>query len=344
MQRIRSPLAVSSILILTLIGLFFTSFSSYAVTIFIYLTLAFLTVFIHEMGHLIGALYVRFQFVYLIIGPFRIEPRFKLSLNYWWVAFGGVALAVPKNLKHAREKYKYYVMGGPLASLLTAVICYISNYYIKNEYLAGMVAINLIIFTVTIIPINETDGHILLQLMKGGEMADDLFIDSLLVSEMYANKRPIDWNPQYIAMARNVSPSPERVICAYTLFYSDLMKKGYVQASNSIQCFKEIPLNNENKYALQFITHVRIIDHLVIKDFDIDYCESLFENQSKLIEPVSYNRSKAIIDYMKGHTREALELLNEIENECSVKLEKASYFEAELKLTKIIREHLTIEL
>lgn len=79
---------------------------------------------IHELGHLIAGLMVRFQANFVIIYPFR----FTRTRTGWVVrrerlaSVSGAASMLPQSFEHLRSRLMIYVLGGPAANLLTFLI------------------------------------------------------------------------------------------------------------------------------------------------------------------------------------------------------------------------------
>lgn len=98
------------------------------------LPIAFLVIFmvlaIHELGHTLAGILVGFEFRMITVGPFmlRKEPsetnpnQIRFRWNTRLNAMGGLALCLPKTEHHLRSNFIKFVAGGPLASLLLALL------------------------------------------------------------------------------------------------------------------------------------------------------------------------------------------------------------------------------
>ena len=81
-------------------------------------------VIIHELGHVIAGLAVRFQTNFLIIYPFR----FTRTRTGWavrrekLVSVSGAASMLPQSFENLRPRLMIYVLGGPAANLLTFLL------------------------------------------------------------------------------------------------------------------------------------------------------------------------------------------------------------------------------
>ncbi|HTC92751.1 MAG TPA: M50 family metallopeptidase [Terriglobales bacterium] len=79
---------------------------------------------IHELGHIVAGLTVRFQANFLIIYPFR----FTRTRTGWAVrrerlaSVSGAASMLPQSFEHLRPRLMIYVLGGPAANLLTFML------------------------------------------------------------------------------------------------------------------------------------------------------------------------------------------------------------------------------
>jgi hypothetical protein len=74
-------------------------------------------ILIHELGHVVAGLAVRFPFVYVMVGPVRLtrtKDSFKVTLHK--PEMGGLAMHLPKGRRRS-WKGVLFVLGGPLANM-----------------------------------------------------------------------------------------------------------------------------------------------------------------------------------------------------------------------------------
>ncbi|TVR12777.1 MAG: hypothetical protein EA391_14870, partial [Balneolaceae bacterium] len=94
---------------------------SWPVSILAVVAALFLSVFVHELGHLFAGIIQKFQFHMFTVGPFKVEkkesglrPGFNLNLN----VAGGLTLMVPASETFNKSEYAWFIAGGPIASFL----------------------------------------------------------------------------------------------------------------------------------------------------------------------------------------------------------------------------------
>lgn len=82
----------------------------------------FFSVGIHELGHVLAGLCVRYHFFFVSVGPFKLEKTaagLKLSVGFKSPnLFGGLTLMLPDENNQDRRKMAWFVGGGPVASVL----------------------------------------------------------------------------------------------------------------------------------------------------------------------------------------------------------------------------------
>lgn len=346
MSKIFTPFNVCLLGIALLVGFSFTSHADKAFSIGLVAACAFIVLFIHEFGHVIGGKLAGYTFLFLTVGPITIEknPALKIVPNQSWLAFGGLASCMPAeiNLTKMVKKHKWFVAGGPVFTLITFVIS-LSIWAVTKAEMAMMLSVlNLAIFFATAIPLKGTfnsDGSVFLILHKGGKEAEAYLAGLILLKEMMSPRSPSDWDEQLIQEAYKTEASPEAMTTAFLLFYYHLTNDNYEQASESIAAFKKLPITNKTKFRLQFVSHIRQIDSFLSPQPDLAFIKILHKDMS-IIENVSYKRSEAIIAYLDKDAERAYLRLEEVTRECSKGSTLYGYFHAELKLTEIVRNRM----
>jgi hypothetical protein len=80
----------------------------------------------HELGHLCAGLVVGFRFHLFAIGPLLIERKEAGRIGIGWNRvlsfYGGAVSTLPNKTDGLRRRYAIAVAGGPLASLLVAIL------------------------------------------------------------------------------------------------------------------------------------------------------------------------------------------------------------------------------
>ncbi len=84
-----------------------------------------LTATVHELGHLLAGYLVRFRFQVLVVGPLRISGgngRLRWQRQRGGSLFNGLAASLPNEMDNLARRLLYFALGGPLASLLLALV------------------------------------------------------------------------------------------------------------------------------------------------------------------------------------------------------------------------------
>ena len=162
----------------------------------------------HEVGHLLGGFSRGMRFLLLIVGPFQ-WTRSPGGIHFKWVfnlgTMGGIAAATPDPAAPLAPQLRRLIIGGPLASLVLAVIGLAMALGFEGRAGAyGVIigAMSLLIFLVTAAPLRAggfmSDGMQLLELRRGGAAVAERQVLVRLMGVSYAGIRPRDWEPQLV--------------------------------------------------------------------------------------------------------------------------------------------------
>lgn len=175
-----------------------------------------LVLIVHEVGHVLAGLWVGFEFRMITVGPFMLQKEGSKTRFRWNTrlnAAGGLALCLPKTEQNLKQNFIKFVAGGPIASLLFALLC-LSIYYqgqtrsIQDFWLLSGTMSAMIFFT-TIIPMRSggffSDGARILNLMRGG---NDATIDLVILTTTIASSSGI--------RPRNLNVAPIQEILEHT--------------------------------------------------------------------------------------------------------------------------------
>ena len=186
MNTITKPLGLT-IIIAILIFLFnFTEYAAMANFMGLTLVLLFITLLIHELGHVLFGIWSGYRFNFLTVGPLTIEntDHLHIKVNDNWLLVGGVASCSPLSgdLKSIAKQHKRFVAGGPIFSIITASISLILGTSMGIHFFTYFGIFNLVIFFATILPYQgaiKSDGRVLLELSKQGKQTEEFLISLL---------------------------------------------------------------------------------------------------------------------------------------------------------------------
>lgn len=84
-----------------------------------------LAITIHELGHWLGGIVVRFRTLLVVVWPFRVQrdgERLRVG-TVWNLSFiGGMVACLPTDMRNMRRRMAVLTAGGPVASLLAGVL------------------------------------------------------------------------------------------------------------------------------------------------------------------------------------------------------------------------------
>lgn len=160
----------------------------------------------HEIGHLAGGMAQGMRFLLLIVGPFVWQASgsgTKFEWNTSPALMGGLAAALPTAQGDPlRRQWLWLIAGGPLASLLLAILGAALIPFSDPRfaaYLLFVAATSFGIFVVTLIPVRAggfmSDGMQLIDVWRGGRGAMERGALMQIFAQSLNGVRPRDWDP-----------------------------------------------------------------------------------------------------------------------------------------------------
>jgi hypothetical protein len=183
-----------------------------------------LVVLVHEFGHLLGGRLAGMRPLMLFAGPLHFDfgaDRLRLKRNRVAGTFGGLAACLPA-AGTTRSGFAMLVAGGPLASLLLAVLAAGSGLAIGGWVGGALVAtgaMSLLIAAATLIPLRAggymSDGGQLVGLARNDAETTARLSLSTLMAHSASGVRPRDWDPGLLASATPDTDEPNlRLVAA----------------------------------------------------------------------------------------------------------------------------------
>lgn len=213
----------------------------------------YLTVAIHEGGHLLAGASAGFRPCLLIIGPLKIERvsgRWRMGANRIAPVLGGLAAGVPADAVDLRRRMIRLIAGGPLASLVSGVIGVGLLVLVKQPgaratlsdedafgyiLLLAFTLISLLIAFVALIP-NVTQGYssdggqILKFIRNSPEVEAEVALTAVSTSSL-AGTRPRDWDPAILNRAMALPPTSAKAPLAGLLAHMNAVDRGDLDAA-----------------------------------------------------------------------------------------------------------------
>lgn len=161
----------------------------------------FLSSLIHETGHVLAAKYYSWNFIYIIVGPFRLEKnvsnskfhfRFERNINLW----GGVTCCIPNQCNpKSYFQFSKILLWGPLTSIVASCILFLIYCFNKSYLILLTFGICFGIGFICSIPIplrtgiGYTDGYRYYRIKTKSNIYDDEYVLFQLatISHLYSN-------------------------------------------------------------------------------------------------------------------------------------------------------------
>ncbi|WP_044640831.1 M50 family metallopeptidase [Risungbinella massiliensis] len=268
---------------------------------------------IHELGHVLFGIYNGLNFQFFAVGPVLFQKegnKIRILENKQWMYFGGVALLTPPffDIPNLSKKWSIMTLGGPLTSLVAAILSYLLYISIDHEYILFFSILHIMIFFATAIPIKSktsfnTDGAQFLILRKNNEEAKQHLNAILVVGELYSPKLPRDWEPTLVHKCKSLIETEDDIFKKVTplmyLFYYVSDQEGMEKGVSYLEPIIQLSTTKENKLLFGF-SHSSFILYkfLFEKETEPKEIQKHFVAVPKL-DLYSYYRSLAIMKYLE---------------------------------------------
>lgn len=218
-------------------------------------------VLVHELGHIVGGLSQGFRFMLLVVGPLKLSRKdeqapVRLSLNTSLELAGGIAACIPQGEHALAQRSKWMVLGGPLASVVLALLCTVLLALSAPAAWSALVlmlgAVSGALAVVTIIPMRNgnfvTDGRRFLQLHREGPEARRDAAQLAITVKLQSGARVDDMPRDQIAALLEPSDGSIMKFLGRTTAYTWLLAQGRVrearvQLDRAVALGGGLPLN-----------------------------------------------------------------------------------------------------
>jgi hypothetical protein len=216
---------------------------------------------IHEGGHALVGVWMKFDFRMYVVGPFMWEKeqtgwQFKWNKNV--NTMGGMVICLPSGNENLSKRFSLYAAGGPMASLVLAAFSYGVFLLLSFMALDGIIfpllrnffmitgLLSIVIFVVTAIPVHMggfySDGARILRLQKGGDKARFDVLTLKIITSSASGTRPKLLNISELEEALALANKLNEPFGVYLLSY-------FHQAA-----FDEGDMEKAEKYLLEYIS------------------------------------------------------------------------------------------
>lgn len=184
---------------------------------FLMLPSLYVTVAIHELGHLIAGRTVGMRPGAIVIGGiviFKSGPHWLIRFDYRRMFSGGLAKLLPQKGDFRPASFGWTIAGGPIASLIFMVVCG----FVALKYGSGLWGWTATLFwtavLITVLPLvplstglNKSDGARLWKLMRRPDQTRSWMALWALQSEETRGVLPRDWDSGLIRQMLVADPS-----------------------------------------------------------------------------------------------------------------------------------------
>ena len=185
----------------------------------------YVAVFIHELGHLVAARIAEFELRAFLVGVFlfnKENTRWRFRFVPRYVLFGGYTVAMPRTPESLLNRYRNFILGGPLASycllLLTSLLP-------AGPFVRILFWINLLLAILATVPRTTAtlpnDTKLLLLLKRKGPVAERIVALIHLAALDAQGKRPPELPRELIQAIAVETQDISRLPQAFTFLLSD---------------------------------------------------------------------------------------------------------------------------
>ena len=284
------------------------------------------SVALHELGHVVAGKIAGFRFAFMIFWPVKITRRgssglsIKLSLRNG-IGMGGLAGMVPVAGLPMRQAYLTMLSGGPLASLLVALLAGSAaiGMGLGQNLFGGVFWIfaitSLLLFFLTIIPMKAggflSDGAAIRLLKKGSPEEIDRYVALLECgSAIAAGTRPAGLNPSHVETL--LTSGPEEPVFFQARHFAFLHAADSNNLTGAREFMEEIQQNLEKSPVIMRGRYQLDAAWLEAREGNVDKARSLLSKANQgLTEPCELKFIEAEIALAEGKTDDARRLAGE---------------------------------
>lgn len=206
--------------------------SPLSLLLFLLVGLWFVTLW-HELGHALAARLVNWRLLAIAAGPLALRQTpngLRLARNPLGRAWGGFVYVIPRDDHQLRRRRFITVAGGPVASLLlallAALLAFTNSAGVLSTVASQVALMSLAIGVMTLVPHRSggltSDGGHLLQLWRGGPRIEQQMAAHLLLMALVGGVRPRDLPDALFARALSATEPADANGAHYLAYWRDL--------------------------------------------------------------------------------------------------------------------------
>ncbi|MGA7411770.1 MAG: hypothetical protein WBW33_14930 [Bryobacteraceae bacterium] len=185
---------------------------------------------LHEAGHLVGAIAMRFELLALSLGPFRVarlHGNWSLQFNARRL-FSASVSAVPRTNRFWRVRTLVVVGAGPAATLLSGMACAYVTFSLHPTgwariALTLVIQLSLLLFLAGLAPNGararvRNDSQFCCSLLRNGKEAHGIYLYHSMTQLIISGIRPRDYPESIIRQLAEIQERPDMaLLCADTI-------------------------------------------------------------------------------------------------------------------------------
>jgi len=220
-------------------------------------------IFVHELGHAVSALRVRFQVQSFTVGPVMMHREGAgLRFRRTRIKIGGLVTIVPVGLHDLGKRMLIVVIGGPASSFFFAALAFAvgrafggplqSTWMIPFSLVSGALGV------LSLIPMRSfyrSDGAQIWDLLRSPAKAERHCALLAIAGAAKAGLRPRDWSNELIAKALSVNDDAAGDVSANVMAYEAAMDRREFDLANqyleaALKLRHKCPINLKSGLAL----------------------------------------------------------------------------------------------
>ena len=256
-------------------------------------------IFVHELGHAVAALIVRFQVQSFTVGPVMMH-REAAGLRFRRTGFkiGGLVTIVPVGLHDLGKRMLIVVIGGPASSFLFAALAFAAGRFfgepLRSSWMNPFSVVSGALGILSLIPMRSfyrSDGAQIWDLLRSPAKAESHCALLALAGAAKAGLRLRDWDRELIAKVLSVTNDAASVVSANVIAYESAMDHREFDLANryleaALRLRHKCPISLKSGLALDaafFYAMVREDSTLAQEWFNECDCRYVYERYSLLM-------------------------------------------------------------
>ncbi len=229
----------------------------------IFLLSFFAAIFVHELGHAVAALMVRFQVQSFTVGPVMMHREAAgLRFRRTPIRIGGLVTIVPVGLHDLGKRMLIVVVGGPASSFFFAALAFAAGRSFgepsQSTWMNPFSVVSGALGILSLIPMRSfyrSDGAQMWDLLRSPAKAERHCALLAIAGAAKAGLRPRDWDSELIAKALSVTDDTAGDVSANVIAYESAMDRREFDLANrhldaALKLRHKCPINLKSGLAL----------------------------------------------------------------------------------------------